>query len=383
MTNQSESRKLRHVVIGVGAGIFFLHKAALAQLPEAELVGVADINVQSGQQRADELGVPFYPEHQTMLADLKPDVTSVITPHPSHAQLSLDALEAGSHVLVEKPIAVKVDEADRMIAAAAANNRLLAVNFQHRFRPEVMAIHKLLHEGGLGQILRVTVVEPWHRTAVYFRNAGWRGTWRGEGGGVLMNQAPHGLDLICFLLGMPRRVAAWTRTIHHEIETEDTITAMLEWEGGALGSIYMSTVEAGERRMEIAGTGGTLLLGETGITYKRFEPDLFEHIATSQNPFGSPAQVAAMLAIDPQDGPGGHAAAESAAVGAVAGHDAVYRNLYDAILHGAPLRCDGRQGRHSLELANAMIYSSQTNRQVEMPLDREGYEALLTKLQNP
>jgi predicted dehydrogenase len=369
MTNQSEPRKLRHVVIGVGAGIFFLHKDALAHLPEAELVGVVDVNAQLGQQRAEELGVPFYQQHQAMLADLKPDVTSIITPHPSHASLAVDAFEAGSHVLVEKPIAVHVGEADRMIAAAEANNRLLAVNFQHRFRPEVMAVHKLLHEGGLGKILRVTVVEPWHRTAVYFRNAGWRGTWRGEGGGVLMNQAPHGLDLICFLMGMPRRVAAWTRTTHHQIETEDTITAMLEWEDGALGSVYMSTVEAGERRMEIAGTGGTLLLGETGITYKRFEPDLFEHIATSQNPFAAPGQTLDTLTVEPLEGP--------------AGHGAVYRNLYDAILYGAPLRCDGRQGRHSLELANAMIYSSQINSPVEMPLDREGYEALLAKLQNP
>ncbi|MBX2997238.1 MAG: Gfo/Idh/MocA family oxidoreductase [Caldilineaceae bacterium] len=373
-------QKLRHVVVGVGANIFFLHKAALAQLPEAELVGVADINPASGQPRAEELGVPFYLDHQTMLAELKPDVTSVITPHPSHAPIAIDAFNAGSHVLVEKPIAVHVGEADQMIAAAEANDRLLAVNFQHRFRPEVMAIHKLLHEGGLGQILRVTVVEPWHRTAIYFRNAGWRGTWRGEGGGVLMNQAPHGIDLICFLLGMPRRVSAWTRTVHHAIETEDAITAMLEWEGGALGTVYMSTVEAGERRMEITGTAGTLRLGESTITYERYEPDLFEHIATSQNPFGSPARVAATLAIDPQGGPSGQAAADS--VGAVAGHDAVYRNFYDAILHGAPIRCDGRQGRYALELANAMLYSSQTNAPVEMPLDREGYAALLTKLQN-
>lgn len=369
MTNQSQPQKLRHVVIGVGAGIFFLHKAALEQLPEADLVGVADVNPELGQQRADELGVPFYQDHRAMLADLKPDVTSIITPHPFHAQLAVDAFEAGSHVLVEKPIAVHVGEADHMIAAAEANDRLLAVNFQHRFRSEVMAVHQLLHEGGLGKILRVTVVEAWIRTAVYFRNAGWRGTWRGEGGGVLMNQAPHGLDLICFLMGMPHRVAAWTRTTHHQIETEDTITAMLEWEGGALGSVYMSTVEAGERRMEIAGTGGTLRLGESAITYERFEPDLFEHIATNQNPFAGPGRTPATLTVELVDGP--------------IGHGAVYRNLYDAILHGAPLRCDGRQGRHSLELANAMIYSSQTNRQVEMPLDRAGYEALLTKLQNP
>lgn len=361
------TRKLRHVVVGVGATIFPLHKDALAQTPEAELVGVCDINTQVGQQRADELGVPFYAQAQAMLADLKPDVTSVITPHPSHSPIAVDALAAGSHVIVEKPIAVHVGEADRMIAAADANQRLLAVNFQHRYRPEVIAVRDLLQSGGLGKILRVTVVEPWVRTAAYFRNAGWRGTWNGEGGGVLMNQGPHGLDLICYLLGMPIRLTAWTRTRHHAIETEDTITGMLEWADGAIGTVYMSTVEAGQRRMEIAGTGGTLLLGERDITLERFQPELFEHIATNPNPFAGPAQVADTLEISASNGPAGHAA--------------VYRNVYDAILHGAPLRCDGRQGRQSLELANAMLYSSHTKQTVDMPLDREGYEALLTRLQ--
>lgn len=367
MTTQSDTRKLRHVVVGVGAGIFSLHRKALAELPTAELVGVADVNVELGRQRAEELGVPFYQQHQTMLADLKPDITSVITPHPYHAQIAIDALNAGSHVLVEKPIAVHVAEADAMIEAAEANRRLLAVNFQQRFRHEVRAVHKLLHEGGLGKILRVTVVEPWIRTAAYFRNAGWRGTWRGEGGGVLMNQAPHGLDLICYLLGLPIRVSAWTRTVQHDIETEDTVTAMLEWGSGATGTIYMSTAEAGERRMEIAGTAGTLRLGEREIRYQRNEPDLADHIANNENPFGRPAQVEATLEVEDAGDPGGHAA--------------VYRNLHAAIFDGEPLRCDGRQGRQSLELANAMIYSSQTNATVEMPLDRAAYEQLLLKLQ--
>jgi predicted dehydrogenase len=367
MTSEPQSQKLRHAVVGVGAGIFFLHKGALEQMPNAELVAVCDVNTQLGQQRAEELGVPFYPQHQVMLADMQPDVVSVITPHPFHAQIAVDALASGSHVLVEKPIAIHVGEADQMIAAADAHQRLLAVNFQHRFRPEVIALHKLLHEGGLGRILRVTVVEPWIRTAAYFRNAGWRGTWRGEGGGVLMNQAPHGLDLICHLLGLPSRVVAWTRTTQHQIETEDVVTAMLEWKEGGLGTVYMSTAEAGERRMEIAGTGGTLLLDEGGITYERFEPDLLEHIATNPNPFAGPGRTKALLDIDTGSPYSGHAA--------------VYQNLHDAILHGTPLMCDGRAGRESLELANAMIYSSQTNQAVEMPLDREGYVALLTKLQ--
>ncbi len=331
MNHETQKQTLRHAVIGVGAGIFSLHKDAINAIPEANLVGVADVNAQVGAQRAEELGVPFYPQHQVLLADQRPDVTAIITPHPFHAQLAVDALEAGSHVIVEKPMAVHVGEADRMIAAAEANDRLLVVNFQHRYRPEVMAVKKLLSEGGLGKILRVTVVEPWIRTAVYFRNAGWRGTWRGEGGGVLMNQAPHGLDLICHFFGLPRQLFAWTRTVHHAIETEDTVTAMLEWADGSQGTIYMSTAEAGQRRMEIAGTGGTLLLGENDIVFQRFDPDLLSHIATDPNPFAKPGQHAADLVIETQS--------------ALAGHAAVYRNLYDAILHGAPLLSDGRQGR--------------------------------------
>src|SRR5437764_953673 len=150
---------------------------------------------------------------------------AVLAPHPFHAALTLDCLAAGAHVLVEKPIAVQVAEADLMIEAAERAGRLLAVNLQHRTRSEIRTADKLIQSGRLGDIQRVEMVAIWTRTTSYYAQAGWRGTWQGEGGGVLMNQSSHSLDLVCHLVGQPGRVVAWNRTLFHAIETEDTSMA--------------------------------------------------------------------------------------------------------------------------------------------------------------
>ena len=200
---------LRHVVIGVGAGIFASHHKALTS-NGAEWEAVSDVNVELGQQRAAELGCPFYTDHRTMLAETRPDVAVVITPHPFHAPIAIDCLQSGCHVLVEKPMSVHVAEADAMIEAAERADRLLAVNFQMRLRPEVRMARRMIEEGRLGMIQHVNMTMSWTRAASYFKLSSWRGTWTGEGGGVLMNQSPHNLDLLCHLIGLPKRVVAWT-----------------------------------------------------------------------------------------------------------------------------------------------------------------------------
>ncbi len=358
---------LRHAIVGVGAGIFTAHLPALQQLTSVTLVGGSDVSAASGQARADELGFSFFTDHHQLLAETTPDVTVILTPHPFHAAIAIDALNAGSHVLVEKPMAVQVREADAMIAAAQQNRRLLAINFQQRFRPEVEAARALIQSGRLGEIQRVTQVEPWLRTVAYYKSAGWRGTWQGEGGGVLMNQAPHSLDLLCHLVGMPKRVVAWNRTLRHNIEVEDTSMAMLEWENGALGTIFFSTAEAGPRRIEIVGTGGILKIHEDGtLHFQRYEPELHEHILHSPERFAAPAIVDEAITLS----------------GGLGKHIEVYQDLHRAIAEGTSVRADGAEGRMSLELANAIIYSSYTGNAVELPLDRAGYAALLTDLQS-
>ena len=368
----STPQRLRYAVIGVGSKVYTMHLPALQQ-ETVEVVGVTDVKEAVSRERADELGCPSFPDYKAMLRETQPDVAVILTPHPLHAPMATYCLRAGCHVLVEKPLAVHVAEADAMIAAADDAGRILAVNFQQRLRPEVVKAVELVHSGGLGQVQHLDLAVTWPRTAAYYRLAAWRATWRGEGGGVLLNQAPHDLDLICHLLGSPQRVVAWTRTRLHAIETEDTVQAMLEWpdgaEKGAMGSVRISTAEAGRpARLELLGTGGFLRIGEETLSYERFGEDITDFLAQNPDPFAAPTLQDEPLTLpDEADGYTGD-------------HTAVYRNLHAAITEGAPVSADGTEGRMSLELANAMILSSHTQSEVELPLDRERYEALLTRL---
>ena len=355
---------LRFGVVGVGAGVFSLHRACLRR-EEIHLVGVSDVNVASGQQRADELGCPFFAEYRALLEEAQPEAVVVLTPHPFHAPIAIDALEAGAHVLVEKPIAVQVADADAMLAGAARTGRCLGVSFQQRFRPTVRAARRLIDSGRLGQIQRVELVAVWLRTASYYRLGAWRGTWSGEGGGVLMNQAPHNLDLLCFLAGQPSRVVAWNRTTLHAIETEDTALALVEWPDSALGTVYLTTAQLGQpERLDIIGTRGALRLDPAGLVFEEAPVDLRTFVAESPEPFGKLPLNPVPVELEPGSGD----------------HAAVYANFIDAIRGRAPLLIDGAQALRSLELANAMILSSSTGQPVSLPLDRQAYAELLTDL---
>ncbi|GHA13061.1 dehydrogenase [Devosia pacifica] len=355
---------LRHAIIGVGASILGGHRPGL-ELDTAELVGVTDVNQEIGSARAEELGVPFFADHHALLAEAKPDVVVILAPHPFHASLTIDALDAGAHVLVEKPMAVRASEADAMVEAAERNGKLLAINFQHRTRGDIRAIQQLIQSGELGKLQHVDMVAAWPRTAKYYAGGGWRGTWKGEGGGVLMNQAPHNLDLICHLFGLPARVFAWTRTVLHNIETEDTVHAICEWPNGMLGSLHITTAEAGRsERFEIVGSAGSVQIIDSELTHRRLSPDFAEIAKTSDE--AMPKLSADDVAIKPLDGEGNHRE--------------IYRNLHDAIQNGTALVADGASGRQSLELANALILSSHTGAPVELPLSRQAYDELFSKL---
>jgi predicted dehydrogenase len=357
---------LRFAIIGGAASIAPTHIRALEQLPGAQLAGMSDISVERGSAAAQAAGCQFFEDHRRMLAELRPDVAVICAPHPFHAALALDSFAAGAHVLVEKPMAVSVAEADQMIGAAASASRLLAVNFQQRFRPVVERARQLIASGEVGPLMRVLCVEPWFRTAAYYRSATWRGTWRGEGGGVLMNQAPHSLDLLCYLAGMPVKVWGWVRTLRHAIECEDTAQAMLEYANGASGYLNMSTVEAGSSRLQIVGERAALELSGGQLTITRFTPSMIEQLLNSPQPFEAPKTTVETVTL-PGDG---------------GGHLAVYRDLAAAIATGEQPRGHGEEGRQSLELANAIIFSSYADRAVALPLDRAAYDALLADLRS-
>jgi predicted dehydrogenase len=253
-----------------------------------------------------------------------------------------------------------------MITTAERQQRLLGVVFQHRFRPDIRALKKLVHSRELGMIQHVMMSAVWTRTASYYRSASWRGTWRGEGGGVLMNQAPHHLDILCHLFGLPARVFSWNRTRMHEIETEDTVQASLEWSNGAVGSLHISTAEADQAEyLKIVGTRGQLELHQGKLTGRLLDIDLKEFLISQPDPFAVPPTHPLEIVLEPGKGD----------------HWAVYQAFEHALTDNEPFTSTGIEGRMSLELANALIYSSHVGKAVEMPLDREKYTELLARLQ--
>ncbi len=359
----SEIQPLSFVVIGVGASVFSMHRAAL-QSPDVRVVAVCDINEAAGQQRAAEFGCPFYSDYRRMLAETQSDVAVIMTPHPLHAPIAIDAMRAGRHVLTEKPMAVAVSEADEMIAVSQETGRILAINFQQRFRPAIERARELVVAGEIGPLVRSLSIEPWYRTEHYYSTATWRAKWVGEGGGVLMNQAPHTLDLLCYLAGSPRKVTGWVRTRYHGIEVEDTAQAMFEHANGAPGYLTVNTVEVGVKpRLQVIGEKGAIELEGNRLTVYRFNPSSAEFMVTSTQMFASPETISEVVEYD-----GG------------LGHQAVYRDLAAAIREGRQPRANGSEGIMALELANAITLSSCLDRPVTLPLNRDAYSSLLADL---
>lgn len=358
------SPKLRYAFAGVGAVAYRMHKRGLP-LDVIEVVGVCDTQEEPARLEAEAWDCPYFLDYQAMLDEVKPDVFVIMVPHLFHPDMAIYALRAGVHVLCEKPLAIQVAEADRMIAVAKETGRILAVNFQYRLRPEIVAAKKLIEEGRLGKIQHVDLKIAWVRPNYYYR--GWRGGWNSEGGALLMNQLPHEIDLICHLVGMPQRLYAWTRTIGHDFAVEDTVQAMLEWENGALGSIHASTAEAGQdMRFEIIGTQGHLQVPQGVFKFKSFGADMIEYIKVSEKSFQNADLVEETVELDPH---------------LEGSHRDVHRNFYQAVVNGTAVNADAVSALHSLEIANAMTLSSHTGQVIEFPLDRQAYADLLAKLQ--
>ena len=358
------AEKVRYLLVGVGANVYHMHEPAF-ELDFNEVVAVCDINETAAKAEGEKWGCPHFLDFEEMVANVEADALIVMVPHFAHAEMTIHGLRNGLHVLCEKPMGLQVREADEMNAVAAETGKILAINFQQRLRPEVVAAHKLIQSGRLGHIQHVDVKITWTRTYKYYEVAGWRGRWDTEAGALLMNQAPHDLDMICYLAGQPKKVHAWTPTIAHKITPEDTAQAMLQWENGALGSIHASTAEAGQpQRFEIIGTGGHLQINKGGLVFNSFDMDVVEFLKTSEKAFGAPNLLEEPIELGNETGR----------------HEDIHRNFCDAILNGTPVVAPGTNAIHGLELANAMIYSNYTGETVEFPLDRQKYADLLEDL---
>lgn len=352
------------LIAGGGANILSAHRRGLAAIG-ARVVGLQDVDQERARAVAGELGAPVHETLESLLA-AEADLVVVLAPHPFHADITVAALGAGKHVLVEKPIAVEVAEADRMLEAAARARRMLAVAFQQRTRNEVKEARRLLGDGFLGTLQRADVIGTWPRRRTYFEQASWRGTWRGEGGGVIVNQGQHDLDLLTHLAGRPAQVVGWTRTRVHRIEGDDTVQAMVEWPGGAVGSIHIATSENDvSQRIELTGTGGRMRISPGRLELESNAVDFRDFASSDGDPFG------AVPAGDKRTAGGGGG-----------DHADLYRDLAEAIATGRQPIAPGAEAIVPLEVANAIVLSSHTGRPITFPVDRSAYSSLLAELRS-
>jgi predicted dehydrogenase len=358
--------KVRLGIIGLG-NIGQHHAAYLSagQVNRAELVAVADA-VPGKLDRYPNLKT--FSDAGALIHSGLVDAVIIATPHYQHTTLGIAALDAGLHVMVEKPISAHKADAERLIAAHAAHPKLVfAGMFQLRAEPRYLKIQKLLQDGELGDLVRMSwIMTDWYRTEAYYASGGWRATWKGEGGGVLLNQCLHNLDSMQWLLGMPARVRGFCQLGRfHNIEVEDNVSAYLEYRNGATGTFVSSTGEApGSNRFEIVGTRGKLVLERDKLQFTRNEQDMLAFSKAAKLGFAKPEIWNVEIPFE----------------NAGNSHAVLMRNFVNAILEGEPLIAPGEEGIHSVELANVMLYSSLLGQTIELPMDSAAYERKLNQL---
>lgn len=356
--------KVRIGIIGVG-GMGSAHARMLQEIEEVQLTAVADIDEAVARQVGEQYGVPFFTDYQQCIDSGLVDAVLVATPHPSHPEITIYAFDKGLHVLCEKPMAIHPLEADRMVEAAKRAGKVFSVMFQMRTERPYRLARQAVEQGVVGELMRTELVSAWYRNQAYYDSADWRATWTGEGGGVLVNQAPHLLDMFCWLAGLPAKVSAVTRTRLHDIEVEDEAFALLEYPNGAHGYLYTTTNEApGTQRIEIVGDRGKIVVQNGQLSIHRLEPSLREFTRTSTDMWAGPEAHPVELEVGEMP----------------TGHAQITRNFARAILYGEPLLAPGEEGIWNVELASAIILSSKRGKTVSLPVDRAEYDALLQEL---
>ena len=303
--------------------------------------------------------IPFYTDYRQLL---QTDIDAVIisVPHPLHADIAMAAFEAGKHVLVEKPADITVSKARKM--NDAAGDRVFGIMFNQRTGNLFQKAREIMQQGLLGQLKRTDwIITNWYRTQAYYDSGDWRATWVGEGGGVLMNQAPHQLDLWQWICGMPEAVYAQCATSYHQIEVEDSVCMLARFPGGATGSFTTSTGEfPGTNRLEIVGTMGKIVLEDGKLKWWRLQEDERSFCRSCPESYGKiPFTYEEFDHIPTR------------------GHQLILQDFAHAILKGTPLLAPGVEGINALAIQNAAYLSAWTDSWVSIPFDEAQYDRLL------
>lgn len=353
--------KVRVGIIGIGnMGSSHALNLAAGKVADARLAAVCDLRPERLEWAKKALGedVQRFSTPDELFRAKAIDAVMVCTPHYDHPPLAVRAFENGLHVLVEKPAGVYTKQVRKMNEAAAQSGKVFGIMYNQRTNPLYQKARELVKSGELGEIRRTNwIITSWYRSQSYYDSGGWRATWNGEGGGVLLNQAPHQLDLWQWICGMPVRVRAFMSFGKmHDIEVEDDVTAYVEYKNGATGVFITSTCDTpGTNRLEITGDRGKIVVEDGKIVFHRLRVSERQFNKEYKGGFGEPECWKCEIPVN------GHQT----------DHIGIMNNWIDAITKGTPLLAPGEEGILGLTISNAMHLSAWTDGWVELPIDED------------
>ena len=370
-------KKIRLGIIGCGnIGSQHYSNVLAGKCSEIDVTAIADINPDRLEWAkdvcqkhrstcADIPKVILFQDASEMLSSGLIDAVIIAVPHYEHPGYAIEAFKKGIHVMCEKPAGVYTLQVREMIAEADKHPELkFGMMFNQRTNCLYRKMKEIIDGGELGELKRSTwIITNWYRPQAYYDSGEWRATWAGEGGGVLLNQCPHNLDLWQWLCGMPKKVYAKMQFgKYHDIEVEDDVVATVEYKNGAFGTFITSTADTpGTNRLEITFDGGSLICEKNQLILNRL--GVPESVFTKENtsPYASPKCDTSIVETD----------------GSNLQHAGVLNAFAASILRGEPLVADGREGINALMLSNAMHLSAWTGREVELPFDEQLFKDLL------
>jgi predicted dehydrogenase len=345
------SAKIYHIGL-IGAGnIARVHAAAVADIPNAQIVAVCDTSEPACRAFSADYQIDWTGDLDALLARDDVDMINICTPSGTHADLAVRAAEAGKHLVVEKPLDVTLQQTDRIIAAARENDVKLSGIFPYRFKRGAQQARGAIAQGRLGQLVLVDAYVKWYRSQEYYR--GWHGTWALDGGGALMNQSIHSVDLVQWLGGPVSAVFGHVATLGHEMETEDTASAILTFQNGALGTVQGATScwPGDPARIEVHGTRGTIILEEARITtWKLADASLEEEQA--------------MISLEAQEG---NTSSDPTAL-PYTEHKLQIEDMIEAIEQDREPHVNGPEARKAVEIIRAIYLSAQQHVEMSLPL---------------